>query len=51
VYPLLYRNLRNLGFLGVPEAVRAELNGLYLANALRNPLLAEELAPVAWLTR
>jgi putative nucleotidyltransferase-like protein len=44
VYPPLYRNLRDLGFSGVPEAVPAELRGLYLANALRNQLLAEELA-------
>jgi Uncharacterised nucleotidyltransferase len=44
VYPLLYRSLRDLGFTGVPETVQAELKGLYLANALRNQLLAEELA-------
>jgi putative nucleotidyltransferase-like protein len=44
VYPLLYRNLRELGFPGVPNAVQAELKGAYLANALRNQLLAEELA-------
>src|SRR5713226_5292851 len=44
VYPLLYRNLRDLGFPGVPETVQAELKGLYLANALRNQLLAQELA-------
>ena len=44
VYPLLYRNLRDLGFPGVPEAVQAELKSLFLANAFRNQLLAEELA-------
>jgi hypothetical protein len=44
VYPLLYRNLRELGFPGVPDAVQAELKGAFLANALRNQLLAEELA-------
>lgn len=44
VYPLLYRNLRDLGFPGVPEPVQAELKGLFMANALRNQLLAEELA-------
>ncbi len=43
VYPLLYRNLLDLGFHGVPEAVQSELKRLYLANALRNQLLAEEL--------
>lgn len=44
VYPLLYRNLRELGFPGVPPAVQAELKSAYLANALRNQLFAEELA-------
>ncbi len=44
VYPLLYRNLRDLGFPGVPEAVENELKGLYLANALRSQMQAEELA-------
>jgi hypothetical protein len=44
VYPLLYRNLRELGFPSVPDAVQAELKGAFLANAFRNQLLAEELA-------
>ena len=44
VYPLLYRSLRELGFPGVPESVQTELKGAYLANAIRNQLLAEELA-------
>jgi hypothetical protein len=44
VYPLVYRNLLEFGFPGVPEEVRAELKGAYLANAFRNQLLAEELA-------
>jgi Uncharacterised nucleotidyltransferase len=44
VYPLLYRNLRDLGFPGVPETVKTELKGIFSANALRNQLLAEELA-------
>ncbi len=44
VYPLLYRNLRLLGFPGVPPAVQTELKSAYLANALRNQLFAEELA-------
>jgi hypothetical protein len=44
VSPLLYRNLRNLGFANVPAEVLAELRVLYLANALRNQLLAEESA-------
>ena len=44
IYPLFYRNLRTLGFPGVPDAVQAELKGAFFANALRNQLLAEELA-------
>jgi hypothetical protein len=44
VYPLLYRNLLNLGFPGVPESVQADVKGLFLANAFRNHLLADELA-------
>jgi hypothetical protein len=44
VYPLVYRNLREVGFSGVPEEVQAELKRAYLANAFRNQLLAEELA-------
>ncbi len=46
IYPLVYRNLSDLGFSGVPEAVQSGLRSLYLANALRNQLLAEELARV-----
>jgi hypothetical protein len=46
VYPLVYRNLSDLAFSGVPEAVQAGLRSLYLANALRNQLLGEELARV-----
>ena len=46
VYPLVYRSLSDLGFSGVPEAVQSGLRNLYLANALRNQLLAEELARV-----
>jgi hypothetical protein len=44
VYPLLYRNLRDLGFPGVPDAVQAELKGAFVANAFHNQLLTEELA-------
>ena len=32
IHPLLYRNLRELGFPGVPGAVQAELKTTYLAN-------------------
>lgn len=44
VYPLIYRNLHQLGSSAVPEAVESELKGAYRANALHNQLLAEELA-------
>ena len=43
VYPLVYRNLRALGFPGVPDAVQAELKGAFLVNGFRNQLLTEEL--------
>ena len=46
VYPLIYRNLKNIGFPGVPESARGELEPLFRINALRNSLLAEELAQV-----
>jgi hypothetical protein len=44
VYPLFYRNLGQLGFSAVPDVVQTDLKGAYLANALRNQLLSEELA-------
>jgi Uncharacterised nucleotidyltransferase len=44
VYPLVYSNLRELGFSGVPDAIRTELKCAYLANAIRNQLLSQELA-------
>src|SRR5690349_3866066 len=46
VLPLLYRNLRALGFPGVPEAVRVELTTAFRVNALRNTFLVRELARV-----
>ena len=46
VYPLLYRNLRRLGFPGVPAQVCTTLEALYKINAFRNVHLAEELAQV-----
>ena len=46
VYPLVYRSLSDLGFSGVHEAIQSGLRLQYLANALRNQLLAEELARV-----
>src|SRR5438309_5482727 len=44
VYPLVYRNLRQLEFSAVPHEVQTELKGTYLANALRNQLFSDELA-------
>jgi hypothetical protein len=44
VYPLLYRNLRDLDFPGVPNPIEAELKSAYLANALRNQLVSEFIA-------
>jgi hypothetical protein len=46
VFPLLYHNLRRLDFHGVPDAARAELTAAFRMNALRNTLLAGELARV-----
>src|SRR5215469_1388399 len=44
VYPLVYSNLRELGFDGVPNAIRTELKRAYFANAMCNQLLSQELA-------
>lgn len=46
VYPLLYRNLKNLGFCGMPDAVRSELVALFRTNALYNSLFALEMAQI-----
>lgn len=46
VFPLFYRNLQTLGFPGVPAEVCTELEAIFSINALRNTLLAEELARV-----
>lgn len=44
VLPLVYRNLRALEFPCVPESIRAELEVARRRNALRNAMLARELA-------
>jgi Uncharacterised nucleotidyltransferase len=44
VTPLLYHHLRQLGFPSVPEAAAAELGTAYRMNAIKNALLARELA-------
>ncbi len=46
VYPLVYRNLYALGFVGVPAKARGRLHNLARINALRNTLLSEELTRV-----
>jgi hypothetical protein len=40
----MYQNLTRLGFPGVPHSVEAELRHAFGTNALRNSLLARELA-------
>jgi hypothetical protein len=46
VSPLLYRHLRQLGFPDVPATAVVELGAAYRANAVRNMLMARELAEV-----
>lgn len=46
VFPLLYRNLRALGFPGVPEQTRAELESLSKINAFQSLFLVEEIGRV-----
>ena len=43
IQPLAYRNLLDLGFPGVPDAVQGELKRDFLANWRRNEQLAREL--------
>ena len=44
IAPLLYRQLEILGFPSVPETIRTELENFLAVNAIRNDLLAKELA-------
>jgi hypothetical protein len=44
IAPLLYRQLETLGFPRVPETIRTELENFVAVNAIRNDLLAKELA-------
>jgi hypothetical protein len=46
IFPLLYAGLRTLGFPGVPDAVRSEWTKIFRLNAIRNELLAGELARI-----
>jgi len=46
VMPLVYRHLRALGFEGVPEAARLELEQAFRQNRLKNALLVQQLARV-----
>jgi hypothetical protein len=43
VFPLLRRNLADLGFPGVPDLAKGQLEVLYKANALRIEMLSQEL--------
>ena len=43
VYPLICRNLRDLGFPGVPVEAQEKFTALFRMNVLRNDLLAREL--------
>jgi hypothetical protein len=44
IAPLLYRQLEILGFPCVPETIRTELENFVAVNAIRNDLMAKELA-------
>jgi hypothetical protein len=46
VFPLLYAGLRTLDFPGVPGPVRSEWTTIFRLNAIRNELLAIELARI-----
>jgi hypothetical protein len=46
ITPLLYHALEALGFYDVPDPVRTELANLFKVNAIRNELLAEEMARI-----
>ena len=43
VFPLVYRNLRSLGYERVPSPIFRELEAAYRGNVLRSDLLAREL--------
>jgi hypothetical protein len=44
--PLVYAGLRTLGFPGVPDPVHSEWTRIFRFNAIRNELLARELARI-----
>jgi hypothetical protein len=46
LFPLLYAGLRTLGFPRVPDPVRSEWTTIFQFNAIRNELLAMELARI-----
>ena len=46
VFPLLYAGLRALGFPGLPDPVRSKWAKIFRFNAMRNELLAIELARI-----
>ena len=46
IFPLVYSGLQTLGFPGMPEPVRSEWTKIFGLNAIRNELLAKELARI-----
>ena len=46
VFPLLYAGLRTLDFSGVPDPVRSEWTTIFRFNAIRNEILAIDLARI-----
>jgi len=46
VFPLLYAGLRTLEFSGVPDPVRSEWTTIFRFNAIRNEILAIDLARI-----
>jgi hypothetical protein len=46
VFPLLYAGLRTLDFSGVPDPVRSEWTTVFRFNAIRNEVLAIDLARI-----
>ena len=46
IAPLLHHNLESLDFYQVPDASRTELANFFKVNAIRNELLAEEMARI-----
>jgi len=46
ITPLLYHGIESLGFYNVPDPIRTELANFFKVNAIRNEILAEEMAGI-----